>query len=156
LIEPQGDHVEIGLGVAREIGSFREVLSQQALVPRQGASQILGQFADVLGERGHHRCRVLPWKLDEHRKAAVALDECCDVCILRSVKKVSFPMARHGAILDLRGTLRVSAAAHCALPPRSVEVIAKLCAHNVRVESTFSAKYADVRLGIRSPIGKTG
>ena len=31
LIEPQGDRVEVGLGEAREIGSSREVLSQQAV-----------------------------------------------------------------------------------------------------------------------------
>src|SRR5580704_6095778 len=31
LIEPQGDRVEVGLGEVREIGSFREVLSQQAV-----------------------------------------------------------------------------------------------------------------------------
>jgi hypothetical protein len=31
LIEPQGDRVEVGLGEAREISSFREVLSQQAV-----------------------------------------------------------------------------------------------------------------------------
>src|SRR5262249_10600677 len=31
LIEPQGDRVEEGLGEAREIGSSREVLSQQAV-----------------------------------------------------------------------------------------------------------------------------
>jgi hypothetical protein len=70
-----------------------------------GASQLLGQFADLPGERGHHSCRVLPWKLDEHRKAAVALDECRDVRIVRSGKKISFPMARHGAILYLGGSL---------------------------------------------------
>ena len=28
----------------------------------------------MLSERGHHSRRVLPWKLDEHRKTAVALD----------------------------------------------------------------------------------
>ena len=31
LVEPQGNRVEVGLGEAREIGSSREVLSQQAV-----------------------------------------------------------------------------------------------------------------------------
>src|SRR3954470_20611832 len=105
LIEPQSNAIEVGLGEAREIGSSREVLSQQAvgvlvaaalpwtariteinlhvggnrealggghllaLGPRQGASDLLGQFADVLRERSPHSRRVLPWKLDEHCKA---------------------------------------------------------------------------------------
>src|SRR5262249_19579737 len=46
-----------------------------------------------------------PWNLDEHRKAALALDQCHDVRIVRSGKKISFPMARHGTILYLGGSL---------------------------------------------------
>src|SRR5262249_23138461 len=61
-------------------------------------------FADVLSERGHHSRRVLPWKLDEHRKAAVAFDERRDVRVACSGKKISFPMARNGAILGLGGS----------------------------------------------------
>src|SRR5262245_65528180 len=49
--------------------------------------------------------RVLPWKLDEHRKAAVAFDERRDVRVACSGKKISFPMARNGAILGLGGSL---------------------------------------------------
>src|SRR5262249_41656294 len=47
----------------------------------------------------------LPCKLDEHRKAAVAFDERRDVRVACSGKKISFPMARNGAILGLGGSL---------------------------------------------------
>ena len=43
-----------------------------------------------------HRCR---------REAGIALDERGDVRVVRPGKKVSFPMPRHGAILNLGGTL---------------------------------------------------
>ena len=42
---------------------------------------------------------------DEHREAGIALDEGGDVRVVRSGKKVSFPMPRHGAILNLGGPL---------------------------------------------------
>jgi hypothetical protein len=38
-------------------------------------------------------------------KPAVALDECGDVRIVRSGKKVSFPVARNGAVLSFSGSL---------------------------------------------------
>ena len=137
LIEPQRDPVEVGLGEAREIGSLREVLAQQAVgvlvaaalprtawiaevdlhvggngealvvshllaaIPGQGAAQFLGQFAHVLGERGHHGRRILAWHLEKHHKAGMALDKRRDVRVVRSREKVSFPMAWHGAILGL-------------------------------------------------------
>src|SRR5271163_2088350 len=72
-----------------------------ALVPRQRTSQLLRQFADVLGERRNHRRRVLARKLDQHRKTAVTLNQCGDMSIVRSRKKIAFPMARHGTILGL-------------------------------------------------------
>ena len=45
LVQTQGDLVEVGLGEGREVGSFREVLSQQAVgalvaAPLPGASGI--------------------------------------------------------------------------------------------------------------------
>ncbi len=55
----------------------------------------------MFGERAHNGRGVPSWKFDEHRKSAVALDEGGDVRIVRSGKKVSFPMARHSTILDL-------------------------------------------------------
>ena len=72
-----------------------------ALVPRQRTSQLLRQFADVLGKRRNDRRRVLARKLDQHRKAAVALNQRGDVRIIPSGKKVAFPMAGHGTILGL-------------------------------------------------------
>ena len=41
-----------------------------ALVPRQRTSQLLRQFADLLGKRRNDRRRVLARKLDQHREAA--------------------------------------------------------------------------------------
>src|ERR1700688_443135 len=76
-----------------------------ALIPSQGASQLLRRLADVLGERSNNSRRVLAGDLDEHREAGVALDEGGDVRVVRSGKKVSFPMPRHGAILNLGGPL---------------------------------------------------
>ena len=43
---------------------------------RQRTAQLLRQFADVLGKRSNNRRRVLARKLDQHRKAAVALNQC--------------------------------------------------------------------------------
>ena len=60
----------------------------------------------MLSERAHNSRGVLPWKFDKHRKAAVALDG-CDVRVVRSGKKVSFPMARNGTILGLGGRSRI-------------------------------------------------
>jgi hypothetical protein len=76
-----------------------------ALVPRQRTSQLLRQFADVLGKRRNDRRRVLARKLDQYRKAAVALNQRGDVRIIPSSKKVAFPMAGHGTILGLGGPL---------------------------------------------------
>src|SRR6516225_7079180 len=76
-----------------------------ALIPSQGASQLLRQLADVLGKRSNNSRRVLAGDLDEHREAGIALDEGGDVRIVRSGKKVSFPMPRHSAILNLGGPL---------------------------------------------------
>src|SRR6478752_7032038 len=63
-----------------------------ALIPGQGASQLLRQLADVLGKRSNNSRRVLAGDLDEHREAGIALDEGSDVRVVRSGKKVSFPM----------------------------------------------------------------
>src|ERR1700736_3105999 len=76
-----------------------------ALIPGQGASQLLRQLADVLGKRSNNSRRVLAGDLDEHREAGIALDEGSDVRVVRSGKKVSFPMPRHSAILNLGGPL---------------------------------------------------
>src|SRR5262249_11131002 len=76
-----------------------------ALIPGQGASQLLGQLTNVLGERSNNSRRVLAGNFDEHREAGVALDKGGDVRVVRSGKKVSFPMPRHGAILNLGGPL---------------------------------------------------
>src|SRR6516225_6429698 len=46
-----------------------------ALIPSQGASQLLRQLADVLGKRSNNSRRVLAGDLDEHREAGIALDE---------------------------------------------------------------------------------
>lgn len=84
------------------------------------------------------RC-ALTGNLDEHREAGVALDEGGDVRVVRSGKKVSFPMARHGAILNLGGplangdhiedmslsTLRIVALG-TTHPPRSTQVCRQL------------------------------
>src|SRR5580704_984926 len=76
-----------------------------ALIPGQGASQLLRQLADVLGKRSNNSRRVLAGDLDEHREAGIALDEGSDVRVVRSGKKVSFPMPPHSAILNLGGPL---------------------------------------------------
>src|SRR5262249_43778105 len=76
-----------------------------ALIPGQGASQLLRQLADVLGKRSNNSPRVLAGDLDEHREAGIAFDEGGDVRVVRSGKKVSFPMPRHSAILNLGGPL---------------------------------------------------
>jgi hypothetical protein len=55
----------------------------------------------VLGKRSNNSRRVLAADLDEHREPGIALDEGGDVRVVRSGKKVSFPMPRHGAILNL-------------------------------------------------------
>src|SRR5215469_2089122 len=68
-----------------------------ALIPSQGASQLLRQLADVLGKRSNNSRRVLAGDLDEHREAGIALDQGGDVRIVRSGKKVSFPMPRYSA-----------------------------------------------------------
>ena len=52
-------------------------------------------------ERGYHGCGVLARDLEKHRKASMALDERHDVGVVRSGEEVSFPVAWHGAILDL-------------------------------------------------------
>jgi len=59
------------------------------------------QLADVLGKRSNNSCRVLAGDINEHREAGIALDERGDVRVVRPRKKVSFPMPRHGAILNL-------------------------------------------------------
>ena len=59
----------------------------------------------MLGKRSNNSRRVLAGDLDEHREAGIALDEGGDVRIVRSGKKVSFPMPRHSAILNLGGPL---------------------------------------------------
>ena len=76
-----------------------------ALIPGQGASQLLRQLTDVLGKRSNNSRRVLAGDLDEHREAGIALDEGSDVRVVCSGKKVSFPMPRHSAILNLGGPL---------------------------------------------------
>src|ERR1700751_6181887 len=76
-----------------------------ALIPGQGASQLLRQLADVLGKRSNNSRRILAGDLDEHREAGIALDEGGDVRVLCSGKKISFPMPRHSTILNLGGPL---------------------------------------------------
>src|ERR1700731_4771083 len=91
-----------------DVGGNREALVGMhlfALIPGQGASQLLRQLADVLGKRSNNNRRVLAGDLDEHREAGIALDEGSDVRVVRSGKKVSFPMPRHSAILNLGGPL---------------------------------------------------
>src|ERR1700722_12256025 len=53
------------------------------------------------GERGHHGRCILAWYLEQHRESGMALDTRRDVRVVRSSQKVSFPMARHGAIFGL-------------------------------------------------------
>ena len=60
-----------------------------------------GQLADVLGERGNHGRRIAAGDLDQHRKAGGSFDQRRDVGVVRAAEKVTFPMARHGAILGL-------------------------------------------------------
>src|SRR5258707_7630015 len=79
----------------------------------------------MLSERGNHTRRVLPWKLDEHRKAAVAFDERHDVRVACSGKKISFPMARNCAILGLGGSL--ADRDHIEYVPLSILCLAALC-----------------------------
>ena len=76
-----------------------------ALIPGQGASQLLRQLADVPGKRSNDSRGVLAGDFDQHREAGIALDEGGDVRVIRSGQKVSFPMPRHGAILNLGGPL---------------------------------------------------
>ena len=59
------------------------------------------QFAHVFTERGYHGRRVLARNLEKHHKASMALDQRRDVRVVRSGEKISFPVARHGAVLDL-------------------------------------------------------
>src|SRR5690349_17321657 len=110
-----------------------------ALIPRQGASQLLRQLADVLGKPSNNSRRVLAWNPDKHREARIALDQSGDVRVVRSGKKVSFPMPRHGAILDLGrpladgghienmplSTLRI-VALRATHPPRSTQLRCQL------------------------------
>src|SRR5262245_1618058 len=94
-----------------------------AVIPGQGAQQLLRQLSDVLGERSNNSRRVLAGNFDEHREAGIALDKGSDVRVVRSGKKVSFPMPRHGAILNLGGPLANGAhAATMALSPFGVDV----------------------------------
>src|SRR5262245_57973999 len=76
-----------------------------ALIPGQGASQLLRQLADVLGKRSNNSRRIVAGDLDEHREAGSALDEGGDVRVVCSGKKISFPMPRHSTILNLGGPL---------------------------------------------------
>src|SRR5260370_8879197 len=76
-----------------------------ALIAGQGASPLLRQRTDVLGERSNNSRRVLAENFDEHREAGIALDKGGDVRVVRSGKKVYFSMPRHGAILNLGGSL---------------------------------------------------
>src|SRR3974377_1291042 len=76
-----------------------------ALIPGQGASQLLRQLADVLGKRSNNSRRVLAGDLDEHREAGIALDEGSDVRVVLSGKRASSPLPRHSAILNLGGPL---------------------------------------------------
>ena len=59
----------------------------------------------MLGKRSNNSRRVLAGNLDEHREAGIALDQGGDVRVVRSGKKVSFPMPWHSAILNLGGPL---------------------------------------------------
>src|SRR5262249_29888991 len=87
-------------------GSCRRNTSRRwATTASRRCRSVLRQFADVLGKRRNDRRRVLARKLDQHRKAAVALNQCGDVRIIPSGKKVAFPMAGHGTILGLGGPL---------------------------------------------------
>src|ERR1700756_1179369 len=71
-----------------------------ALIPRQGASQLLRQLADVLGKLSNNSRRVLAGNPDEHRKARIALDESGYVRVVRSGKKVAFPMPCAGVATE--------------------------------------------------------
>jgi hypothetical protein len=78
-----------------DVGRNRESLVGAhlfALIPGQGASQLLRQLADV-GKRGNNSRRVLAGDLNEHREAANAPNEGKDVCVVRSGKKISFPIS---------------------------------------------------------------
>ena len=71
--------------------------------------------------------------LDEHREAGIALDKVGDVRIVRSGKKVSFPMPRHGAILNLGG-------------PLADRAISRICpVHSSRCGSSGDAFAAQLR-----------
>ena len=72
-----------------------------ASIPGQRAAQFLRQFAHVFTERGYHGRRVLARNLEKHHKASMALDQRRDVRVVRSGEKISFPVAWHGAVLDL-------------------------------------------------------
>ena len=94
-------------GVDLDVGGTGEALVGMhlfALIPGQGASQLLRQLADVLGKRSNNSRRVLAGDLHDVVKRD-ALDEGSDVRVVRSGKKVSFPMPRYSAILNLGGPL---------------------------------------------------
>src|SRR6478735_7795243 len=110
-----------------------------ALIPGQGASQLLRQLADVLGKRSNNSRRVLAGDLDEHREAGIALDQGSDVRVVRSGKKVSFPMPRHSAILNLGGPL--ADRDHIEdMPLSTLRVVALGVTHPPRSAATIAAR----------------
>ena len=55
----------------------------------------------MLGKGSNNSPCVLAGDLGEHREAGIPFDQSGDVRVVRSGKKISFPMSRHGAILNL-------------------------------------------------------
>ena len=76
-----------------------------ALVPCQRAPQLLGQCADLLGERRQHSRRVPSRQLHKHREPAVPLDQGDDVGVVRTGEQITLPMTGDGAILGLGRSL---------------------------------------------------
>src|SRR4029450_10985473 len=86
------------------VGANREALvvgHLLAAIPSQGATELRRQFAHLCSGRGDPVRRVTAGDLEKHHKAGMALDERCDVRVIRATEKVPFPMAGHSAVIDL-------------------------------------------------------
>src|SRR6185437_13356000 len=85
------------------VGGNREALvvgHLLAAIPSQGATQLRRQFAHLLSERGDYGRRVPAGDLETPHKAGMALDERCDVRVISSTEKVTYPGAGPSTVID--------------------------------------------------------
>jgi hypothetical protein len=76
-----------------------------ALVPGQGAAQLLGQGEHVVGERLHHRFGLDAADFDQQQEPAPPLDQGGDRGAVLAQQQVAFPVAGDRSVLGFGGAL---------------------------------------------------